>query len=134
LTAKPAKSTPATLTETNLQGMVVRADDPAVLRHAIELAFHYRGDVTITRQPRGDAIEGYLFDRRVDDAGELIVRMIPKDSDACVTIPFIEITSLVCTGKDTASGKTFENWIRKYAEKKLAGETASIESESLDEE
>ena len=31
-----------------------------------------------------------------------------------------------------AEGKTFENWVRRYAEKKLAGETASIESEELE--
>ncbi len=133
MTAKPAKLPAATFGE-NLQGVEATAADPAGLREAIELAFHYRGDVTIART-NGTIIEGYIFDRRDDRAsGELILRLIPKDTDNRVTVCFSEIASLKFTGKDTASGKTFENWIRKYAQKKLAGETASIESESLDED
>jgi len=30
------------------------------------------------------------------------------------------------------AGKTWENWVRRYAEKRLAGEKACIESEKLD--
>ena len=33
------------------------------LRHALEEAFDYRGDVTITRKD-GTRVEGYIFDRR----------------------------------------------------------------------
>ncbi len=33
------------------------------LRQALELAFDYRGDVTITRKD-GARVEGYIFDRR----------------------------------------------------------------------
>jgi hypothetical protein len=39
---------------------------------------------------------------------------------------------LCFTGKDAAAGKTWENWMRRYAEKKLKGEAADIESETLD--
>lgn len=133
MTAKPAKSTSATVSADNLQGLIVHADEPHALRDAVEQAFHYRGDITITRRSTGEKIEGYLFDRH-DQRGELVIRMIPRDSDARIVIPLSDVHALAFTGKDTASGKTFENWIRKYAEKKLAGETASIESESLDEE
>ena len=42
-----------------------------------------------------------------------------------------EIESVSLSGKDAASGRTWESWIRRYAEKKLAGEAASIESEPL---
>ena len=60
-----------------------------------------------------------------------------NDPDAlreAIELAFNYRGDVMITGKDTASGKTFENWIRKYAQKKLAGETASIESESLDED
>ena len=60
--------------------------------------------------------------------------MIPKNSDDRLAIPQSDIASLSFTGKDTASGKSFETWIKKYAEKKLAGEAANIESESLDQD
>lgn len=135
MTAKPAKSTPATTSTGNLQGLEAHASDPAALQEAIELAFHYRGDVTVIRKSTGSPLEGYLFDRTVDRAsGELVIRLIPKDSDDHLSVRMSDIATLKLTGKDTASGKSFENWIRKYAQKKLAGETASIESESLDEE
>jgi hypothetical protein len=133
LTAKPAKL-PAPVHAENLQGWEVHAADPAALREAIELAFNYRGDVTILHT-NGTTIEGYIFDRRDDKAtGELILRLIPKDTDDRVSVAFSAIASLKFSGKDTASGKTFENWIKKYAQKKMAGETASIESESLEED
>jgi hypothetical protein len=48
------------------------------------------------------------------------------------TIPYAQIRRLEFSGKDAAAGKTWENWVRRYVEKYLAGERASIESESLD--
>ena len=128
--AEPSKvETPA-----DLHGHRADASNPEVLREAIELAFNYRGDVTIVRASDGSSIEGYIFDRRADRAtGDLILRVIPKTSDGRVAIPFSDIAILHFSGKDTASGKSFETWIKKYAEKKLAGEKASIESESLDD-
>jgi len=37
------------------------------------------------------------------------------------------------TGKDTAAGKSFETWVKKYQAKKAAGETnIRIEPEKLD--
>lgn len=118
----------------DLQGHVAQASSPESLREAIELAFNYRGDVTITRASDGSTVEGYIFDRRVDRAtGDLQVRVMPRNSDERVNVPFKDIATLHFSGKDTASGKSFETWIRKYAEKKLAGEKASIESESLDD-
>jgi hypothetical protein len=133
MTAKPAKMPVADVPE-NLQGFSADAANPERLRHAIDLAFDYRGDVTIIRKSNPTPIEGYLFDRHTEKSiGELIVRIIPKDSDARIYVPLSDIASVVFSGKDTASGKSFENWIRKYAQKKLAGEAANIESEPLDE-
>jgi hypothetical protein len=120
-------------TSEDLHGLTVDATDPDRLREALETAFNYRGDVTITRRSTGQAIEGYVFDRQIDQAHhELIVRLIPKNSDERLAIPFSDIAQVSFSGKDAASGKSFETWIRKYAEKKLAGEKASIESEPLE--
>jgi hypothetical protein len=130
MTAKPAKATVAEV-PIDLQGRSIDAFNSEALRSAIEWAFNYRGDVTITLTSNL-AIEGYVFDRRWD--GEAFLRLMPRNSDERMRIPIAEIASISFTGKDTASGKTFENWIRKYALKKLAGESANLESESLDEE
>jgi hypothetical protein len=135
MTAKPAKSNALSTQPENLQGYAIDSSDPAALGRALELAFDYRGDVTITRKSGGLPIEGYIFDRRTDrTTAEVLLRMIPRDTDDRLTIPVSDIAMLKFTGKDTASGRTFENWIKKYAQKKLAGETACIESEPLDSE
>ena len=49
-----------------------------------------------------------------------------------MTLAQSTIASISFTGKDAAAGKTWENWMRRYAEKKLKGEAAGIESEPLD--
>lgn len=117
-----------------VQGLVVDASDPVALQQAIELAFDYRGDVTIIRRSSPDRIEGYVFDRRQDRASsECIVRLVRSDSDERITIPMSDIASIAFTGRDNASGKSFETWVKKYIEKKLAGEHASIASEPLDD-
>jgi hypothetical protein len=134
MTAKPAKSTAATPPPENLQGFEADRSDPQSLRRAVDFAFDYRGDVTLTLV-EGRTIEGYLFDRREErGSDDMLIRLIPKDGDERLVFRLSQVQSLRFTGKDTASGKTFENWIRKYAEKKLAGEAASIESEPLENE
>lgn len=115
------------------QGYVADANDPAALRRAIDLAFDYRGDVTITRKSSPDPVEGYIFDRKTDrSTGELIARVMIKDSEQRINIPFSDIARIAFTGKDTASGKSFETWVKKYVQKKMAGEKASIESDLLE--
>ena len=101
---------------------------------ALETAFDYRGDVTITRKD-GSVVEGYIFDRR--HAGTLaqsVVRLIPKDANQKLTIPYSDIAALAFTGRDTAAGKSWEAWVRKYWEKKAAGENGiGIEPEALEQ-
>jgi hypothetical protein len=119
------------------EGAVISAADRNELRKALDEAFDYRGDVTITLRS-GSVVEGYLFDRRSGTSLETsVVRVMPKSSQSLsgeekITIRYNEIASLSFSGKDTAAGKTWENWVRRYAEKKLKGEAASIEAERLD--
>ncbi len=116
------------------QGMRVDARDPKRLKAAIEIAANYRGDVSITRISSGAAVEGYLFDHRLDDDdAKAFVRMIPKGSDERLTIAYTDIAAIEFTGRDTAAGRSFETWMRQYVKQKLAGETAGIEAESLDD-
>jgi hypothetical protein len=50
------------------------------------------------------------------------VRLYPKDSDQKLSISYADIAALAFTGRDTAAGKSWEAWMKKYAEKKAAGE------------
>lgn len=112
------------------QGLEVTADDPAVLAHAIDLAFDYRGDVTIVRRSDSARIEGYIFDRRRGDTpAESKLHIIPADTGERVSITYDDIAALVFSGRDTAAGKSFDTWMKKYVQKKLAGQEASIHSE-----
>ncbi|MGH9684017.1 MAG: hypothetical protein ACRD4S_10455 [Candidatus Acidiferrales bacterium] len=103
------------------------------LREALEQAFDYRGDVTITRKD-GTAIEGYIFDRRTGATlGESLVRLLQKDSNQKVSISYADIAALAFTGRDTAAGKSWEAWVRKFWEKKAAGERGiGLQPESLE--
>jgi hypothetical protein len=116
------------------RGTVVEATEPEVLRTAIDLALDYRGDVTITRKSTGEAIEGYIFDRTEGPTpAEATVRIMPRDRDERITVRCDDIARIHFSGRDTAAGKSFETWMKKYVQKKLSGEQASLESESLDD-
>ncbi len=63
-----------------LEGWIPELASEEELRVALEKAFDYRGDVTITRKD-GTKIEGYLFDRRTGASlKESVVRLYPKNS------------------------------------------------------
>ena len=116
------------------QGVVVDDSDPDRLRAALELALQYRGDVTVTCRGTGREVMGYLFDSARDKtSGELAIRILLPDDDERVSIRLDDIAALRFSGRDTAQGKSFETWMKKYVQKKLAGETANIQSEPLDE-
>ncbi len=116
-----------------LEGWVPALAADAEVREALEKAFDYRGDITITRKD-GSKVEGYLYDRRTGDTlAESIVRIMPSDRGGRVNIPYSDIAALAFSGRDTAAGKTFEAWVKKYWEKKAAGEkNIQIEPEKLD--
>jgi hypothetical protein len=115
------------------QGIVIDDSDPQRLARAVELACDYRGDVTITRRSTGESISGFLFDRTAGRApAESVVRIMPSAGDGRITIPLSDIACLAFSGRDTAEGKSFDTWMKKYVRQKLAGESASIESEPLE--
>jgi len=117
----------------NLEGWIPSLATDAEIREALEKAFDYRGDVTITRKD-GTKVEGYLFDRRTGTSlTDSFIRVIPSTERTKVNVSYAEIAALGFTGRDTAAGKTFDAWVKKYWEKKAAGEkNIQIEPEKLD--
>ena len=116
-----------------LEGWIPALASEEDLRQALEKAFDYRGDITITRKD-GSKVEGYLFDRRsAASLKESHVRLYPKNSNEKVAVSYSDIAALAFTGRDTAAGKSWEAWMKKYAEKKASGEKdLSLHPESLD--
>lgn len=129
MTEKPTTNSSDKKNDT-LQGTVPSLADPVQRDAAMDLAFDYRGDVTIETTD-GKTIEGYIFDRRKEN-GKSVVRVMPTTTDERLTIPYENIARLTFSGRDTAAGKSWETWVRKYAEKKAAGQKAEIKSDPLD--
>ncbi|HEX3092517.1 MAG TPA: hypothetical protein VHW72_07850 [Candidatus Angelobacter sp.] len=116
-----------------LEGWVPELAGEEEVRQALEKAFDYRGDVTITRKD-GSKVEGYVFDRCAGKTlADSAVRLFPKDADQKISIAYSDIAALAFSGRDTAAGKSFEAWVRKYWEKKAAGEkNIGIQAEALE--
>lgn len=123
---------PGTLHET-VQGWIPQLASDEELRIALEKAFDYRGDVTLTLKDNSK-IEGYIFDRVAGTSlASSFVRILPKNSTQKRKISYADIAALAFTGRDTAAGKSWEAWVRKYWEKKDSGEAdLSLQPESLD--
>lgn len=124
----------------NLEGWIPALATEAEVRDAFEKAFDYRGDVSITRRD-GTVVDGYLYDRRNGRTlADSVVRLIPTPAKGAtpgsverLNIPYNDVAALRFSGRDTAAGKTFEAWVKKYWEKKAAGETnIQITPEKLD--
>jgi len=118
----------------NLEGWIPQLATPDEVRLALEKAFDYRGDVTLTLNG-GQRIEGYVFDRRLDGPAldQCWVRLFPRDGEEKVAVRYSDIARLEFSGRDSAAGKSFELWIRKYRERKARGEkNISLEPEPLD--
>ena len=110
-----------------IEGWVPELANETEVREALEKAFDYRGDVTLT-QKDGSQIEGYIFDR-VGGAtlSASFVRILPKNGSGRVKIAYSDIAALAFSGRDPAAGKSWEAWVKKYWEKKeVGGQGASL--------
>ena len=110
-----------------LEGWIPELATEAEIRAALEKAFDYRGDVTLTRKS-GTKIEGYIFDRVTGGAlSDSFVRILPKTGGGRIKIAYSDIAALAFSGRDPAAGKSWEAWVKKYWEKKeTGGEGASL--------
>jgi len=116
-----------------VQGWVPELATEDELRMALEKAFDYRGDVTLTLKDNS-TIEGYIFDRSTGATlSASYVRVLLKDSTQRQKISYADIAALAFTGRDPAAGKSWEAWVKKYWEKKTTGQgELSLQPESLE--
>ncbi|MBX3402776.1 MAG: hypothetical protein KF699_05100 [Phycisphaeraceae bacterium] len=113
--------------------------DSAAMIDILEKAFDFRGDVTLTLK-NGSTVSGYLFDRRRGGTlADSYIRLMPppragarEGENEKVRVAYSDIAHIAFSDRDPAAGKSFETWVKKYVEKKIKGEKASIESETLD--
>ncbi len=110
----------------SLEGKAFRPANPKELAEAVERAFDYRGDITLTLSS-GETIEGYLFNR-TQTGSRPFLQIFPKG------LPgerVIEILSISFSGKDTASGKSWEAWVeKKESQRQAEAEQAAADAKA----
>ena len=105
-----------------LEGWVPELASEDDLRKALEKAFDYRGDVTITTKG-GERIEAYIFNRHTGATLEdSWVQYFAPNAAAKQKLSYADIARLEFSGKDRAAGKHWEDWVKAYNERKAAGE------------
>ena len=105
-----------------LEGWVPELASDVDLRNALEKAFDYRGDVTITTKT-GERIEAYIFNRTTGATlADSFVQYFSPKSPNKLKLSYADIARLEFSGKDRAAGKHWEDWLKAYNERKAAGE------------
>jgi hypothetical protein len=105
-----------------LEGWVPSLATDEEVREALEKAFDYRGDVTITTKA-GEKIEAYVFNRQTGKTlADSFLQYFAPNVPGKLKMSYSEIARLEFTGKDRAAGKHWEDWVKAYNERKAAGE------------
>jgi transcriptional antiterminator Rof (Rho-off) len=105
-----------------LEGSVPALASDEDLRQALEKAFDYRGDVTLTLKS-GEKIEAYIFNRQTGATlADSFVQFFTPKAEEKRKVSYAEIARIEFTGKDRAAGKHWEDWVKAWNEKKAAGE------------
>jgi hypothetical protein len=99
--------------EKSLEGWAPALGEETKLEKVVDLAFDYRGDVTVTLDS-GRALVGYVYNRD-GEVPDPYLQMFDPAGDSH-TVRYAEIRTVEFTGKDTASGKSYEAWLRRKAE------------------
>lgn len=111
----------------HLEGRVFRPADDDERRQAVEIAFDYRGDVTL-ELVSGETIEGYIFNRN-SSASPPVLQLFPRDRPGTRVIAYADVMAIAFTGEDTASGKSWETWVKKKGTERMA-EAERIKAEA----
>ena len=116
-----------------LEGWIPELASDEEVRSALEKAFDYRGDVTITLKS-GERIEAYIFDRQTGSTlADSWVRYFASNAPDKRKLSYAQIARLEFSGKDRAAGKHWEDWVKAYNERKAAGESKiALHPEKLD--
>lgn len=102
----------------SLQGRQFTPRSFAELAEAIELAFDYRGDVTVTLRS-GRQLVGYLFNRTAKGQNSTF-EIFPEGDSGAQSVRYDDVVSVAFSGEDTASGNSWENWVAKKESERKA--------------
>jgi len=122
------KTHPASNRQASLEGAAFTFQSETDRIEAINKAFDYRGDVTLTLND--EQVEGYIFNRD-PKARPPRIEVFLKGSEEPRIIPYADVTAIAFTGKDTADGKSWDAWVsKKESERKAEAERIRAEAEA----
>jgi hypothetical protein len=122
------KTHPNSHRPTSLEGAVFTFHSEADRVEAIDKAFDYRGDVTLTLH--NEQVEGYIFNRE-PQAVPPRIQVYIKGSEEPRIIPYADVTAIAFTGKDTANGKSWDAWVsKKESERQAEADRIKAEAEA----
>lgn len=105
-----------------LEGWVPELASDEDVRQAMEKAFDYRGDVTLTLK-NGRKVEAFIFNRQTGTTlANSFVQFFEPNVNGKQKVSYAEIARIEFTGKDRAAGKHWEDWVKAYNERKASGE------------
>jgi hypothetical protein len=110
--------------EKSLEGWVPEIGEKMSLARVVELAFDYRGNTLIIKNDSSDVV-GYIFNRDAESP-QPFIQYFSENGDGPFTLLYSEIKNIKFSGKDTASGKSWEAWSKRRdkARAKHQGQTA----------
>ena len=94
------------------EGYRLKADSADALQKAIGRACDYRGDVTIHLKT-GEHVIGYVFDRQEEISHPYLKMFLANQSEPS-TISYQAIVEIEFSGEDTAFGRCWEDWAKKW--------------------
>jgi hypothetical protein len=122
------KTHPSSNRPNSLEGSVFTIQSEAERIEAIDKAFDYRGDVTLTLT--NETVECYIFNRE-PKAVPPRIQVFIKGQEAERVIPYADILAIAFTGKDTADGKSWDAWVsKKESERKAEADRIRAEAEA----
>ena len=101
--------------ELSLEGWEPIIGDDMPLAKVVELAFTYRGDVSLDMVD-GTTIVGYLFNYQSGRSAATtmpIAEVIQLGTEDRLQLPYDQIGTIRFTGRDSAAGQSLEAWHRR---------------------
>jgi hypothetical protein len=123
------KSHSAAVKPGSLEGRVFKPQSMPELVEAVELAFDYRGDITIQLKS-GESLAGYLFNREASGPGAWL-EIFPVGSAEIRRLCYDEVATIAFSGEDTAAGNSWETWVaKKESERKAEASRVAAEAQA----
>ncbi len=105
----------------SLEGGVPEVSADLTLERVIDLAFDYRGNITVVKKD-GSRVVGYIFNRD-GAAAKPFVQLYDERGNGPIKLLYSEIANIHFTGRDPAVGKSWEAWMARKSKEQLQGKT-----------